>query len=431
MLSRRIVDVVGRQILDSRGTPTLEAEVALENGIVGRAAVPSGASVGSGEAFELRDDESEEYGGRGVLNAVANVEGPLADALRGRDVCDQLEIDRIAIELDGTRNKKKLGANAILAVSLACAKAGAAACNLPLYRYLGGVGARTLPVPIANLINGGAHANNRLDVQEFMIEPLGFETFSDALRACVDVFQSLKQILHKRGKSTSVGDEGGFAPVLKSNEEGLALLVEAIDAAGYAPGKDVFLALDVAASEFYRENRYCFENQKLTSLEFIEILAAWTQKYPIASIEDGCAEDDWSGWRRLTERLGDKIQLVGDDLFTTNVRRLQRGVDENVANAILVKPNQIGSVSETLDAVEMARRNGYAAVVSHRSGETEDAFVADLAVATNCGQIKIGYVVRGERVAKYNQLLRIEEELGANAIYGGEYFEFEESENEF
>lgn len=431
MLSRRIVDVVGRQILDSRGTPTLEAEVALENGIVGRAAVPSGASVGSGEAFELRDDESEKYGGRGVLNAVANVEGPLADALRGRDVCDQLEIDRIAIELDGTRNKKKLGANAILAVSLACAKAGAAACNLPLYRYLGGVGARTLPVPIANLVNGGAHANNRLDVQEFMIEPIGFETFSDALRACVDVFQSLKQILHKRGKTTSVGDEGGFAPVLKSNEEGLALLVEAIDAAGYAPGKDVFLALDVAASEFYRENRYHFENQKLTSGEFIEILAAWTQKYPIASIEDGCAEDDWSGWRRLTERLGGKIQLVGDDLFTTNVRRLQRGVDENAANAILVKPNQIGTVSETLDAVEMARRNGYAAVVSHRSGETEDAFVADLAVATNCGQIKIGSVVRGERVAKYNQLLRIEEELGANAIYGGEYFEFEESENEF
>ncbi|MBQ5789334.1 MAG: phosphopyruvate hydratase, partial [Thermoguttaceae bacterium] len=294
-----------------------------------------------------------------------------------------------------------------------------------------GDGARTLPVPLANLLNGGAHANNRLEVQEFMIEPIGFETFSDALRACVDVFQSLKRILHKRGKSTSVGDEGGFAPVLKSNEEALALLVEAIDAAGYAPGKDVFLALDVAATTFYRENRYHFENQKLTSFEFIEILAAWTEKYPIASIEDGCAEDDWSGWRRLTERLGDKIQLIGDDLFTTNVRRLQRGIDENAANAILVKPNQIGTVSETLDAVEMARRNGYAAVVSHRSGETEDASVADLAVATNCGQIKIGSVVRGERVAKYNQLLRIEEELGANAIYGGEYFEFEEAESEF
>ncbi len=421
----RIVDVVGRQILDSRATPTVEVDVTLENGIVSRASVPSGASVGSAEACELRDEDEDEYGGRGVLTAVANVDADIAAAIRGLDVRDQAGIDRTLIALDGTRNKRKLGANAILAVSLACAKSGAKSCGLPLYRYLGGVGARTLPVPLTNVLNGGAHANNGVDVQEFMIEPIGFETFSDALRCCVDVFQSLKQILKKQNRSTGVGDEGGFAPTLKSNEEGLQLLVEAIGNAGYEPGKNVFLALDLAATEFYRDEKYVFERSRLTASEFVEILAGWVEKYPIASLEDGCAENDWAGWKLLTERLGDKIQLVGDDLFTTNVRRIGRGVDEDVANAVLIKPNQIGTVSETLEAIEFARREGYASVVSHRSGETSETFVADLAVATNCGQIKVGSVVRGERVAKYNRLLRIEEELGANAVYGGEYFEFE------
>lgn len=420
----RIAAVVARQILDSRATPTVEVDVTLESGLIARASVPSGASVGSAEACELRDEDEDEYGGRGVLTAVSNVDSDIAAAIRGFDVRDQAGIDRTLIALDGTRNKRKLGANAILAVSLACAKAGAKSCGLSLYRYLGGVGARTLPVPLTNVLNGGAHASNGVDVQEFMIEPIGFETFSDALRCCVDVFQSLKQILKKQNRSTGVGDEGGFAPTLKSNEEGLQLLVEAIGNAGYEPGKNVFLALDLAATEFYRDEKYVFERSRLTASEFVDVLAGWVEKYPIASLEDGCAEDDWAGWKLLTARLGDKIQLVGDDLFTTNVRRVGRGVDEGVANAVLIKPNQIGTVSETLETIEFARREGYASVVSHRSGETTETFVADLAVATNCGQIKVGSVVRGERVAKYNRLLRIEEELGANAVYGGEYFEF-------
>lgn len=419
-----IVDIHGRQILDSRGNPTVEAEVVLGDGLLGRAAVPSGASTGEHEAVELRDNDKDRYLGKGVLTAVGNVNLPIADALQGMDVTEQRRIDDIMLELDGTPNKSKLGANAILAVSMACARAGANALKVPLYRYLGGVGANILPVPMMNILNGGAHADSNVDFQEFMAMPVGAETFSDALQWGAEVFHTLKSVLKKRGYNTAVGDEGGFAPSLKANVEAIELILEAIQQAGYRAGQDVAIALDPAASEFFDKDRgkYVFKKSDKSvksSQEMVAFWADWVRQYPIVSIEDGLAEDDWEGWRILTDELGDKIQLVGDDLFVTNTERLSRGIEEGVGNSILIKVNQIGTVSETLDAIDLARRNAYTAVISHRSGETEDTFIADLAVATGVGQIKTGSASRTDRIAKYNQLLRIEEELDEAARFLG------------
>jgi enolase 1/2/3 len=419
-----IVDIHARQILDSRGNPTVEAEVVLGDGSLGRAAVPSGASTGEHEAVELRDGDPERYLGKSVLTAVDNVNLPIADALQGMDATDQRQIDETMLELDGTPNKSKLGANAILAVSMACARAGANALKIPLYRYLGGVGANVLPVPMMNILNGGAHADSNVDFQEFMAMPVGAERFSDALQWGAEVFHTLKSVLKKRGYSTAVGDEGGFAPSLKANVEAIELILEAIQQAGYRPGQDVAIALDPAASEFFDKDRgkYVFKKSDKSvksSQDMVAFWAEWVRQYPIVSIEDGLAEDDWSGWRALTNELGEKIQLVGDDLFVTNTERLSRGIQEDVANSILIKVNQIGTVSETLDAIDLARRNGYTAVISHRSGETEDTFIADLAVATGVGQIKTGSASRTDRIAKYNQLLRIEEELDESARFLG------------
>ena len=416
-----IASVRGREILDSRGNPTVEVDVLLADGTLGRAAVPSGASTGAHEAIELRDGDKARYLGKGVSQAVAHVNDALAKVAVGRDAGDQPGLDRALIEADGTPNKAKVGANAILGVSLAAAKAAAAAHGLPLYRYLGGVNARVLPVPMMNILNGGAHADNNVDVQEFMVMPLGAATFRDALRCGAEIFHSLKSVLKAKGLNTSVGDEGGFAPDLKSNEEAIEVILQAIDKAGYGAGKDVYLALDVAATEFFKGGVYHLENEsqpKKTPEQMVEFLTSWARQYPIRSIEDGCSEDDWHGWKLLTEALGATVQLVGDDLFVTNTERLQKGIDQEIGNSILVKVNQIGSLTETLDAIALAQRHHYTAVISHRSGETEDTTIADLAVATNAGQIKTGSASRSDRIAKYNQLLRIEEELGASAIYG-------------
>jgi enolase len=416
-----IVDVIAREILDSRGNPTIEADVLLESGVLGRAAVPSGASTGSREAIELRDGDKSRYGGKGVLQAVENVNTEIAEAILGLDVEEQHLIDQTLIDLDGTDNKARLGANAILAVSLACARAAAEEAGLPLYRYLGGAGPMQLPVPMMNIVNGGAHADNNVDIQEFMIIPVGMTSFREALRCGAEVFHTLKKLLGKAGHPTSVGDEGGFAPNFKSNEEALKFIVEAISAAGYTPGQDVVIGLDCAASEFYKDGRYVLtsEGLKLTSAEFVDYLAAWVDKYPIISIEDGMAEGDWDGWALLTQRLGKSIQIVGDDVFVTNPKILREGITKGVANSILIKVNQIGTLSETFDAIETAKRAGYTCVISHRSGETEDAFIADLAVACNALQIKTGSISRSDRIAKYNQLLRIEEELAERARYPG------------
>ncbi len=411
-----------REILDSRGNPTVEVDVVLVDGSVGRAAVPSGASTGAHEAVELRDGDKARFGGKGVLGAVANVTERIAPELLGLDAADQTGIDALLIDLDGTLNKGELGANAILGVSLAASKAAAAAVGVPLYRHLGGVHARTLPVPLMNVVNGGAHADNNLDLQEFMIVPLGAPSFREALRWATEVFHTLAGVLKSRKLSTAVGDEGGFAPNLGSNEEGLALIVQAIEQAGYAPGSQIAIALDPAASEFFKDGRYVLAGEggrSLAPAEMVEYYASLAERYPIVSIEDGMAEDDWDGWSRITQRLGERIQLVGDDLFVTNVERLGRGIRERVANSILIKVNQVGSLTETLDAIELAHRAGYTSVISHRSGETEDVTIADLAVATNAGQIKTGSLSRTDRIAKYNQLLRIEEELGDNAHYPG------------
>ncbi|HPH87805.1 MAG TPA: phosphopyruvate hydratase [Chitinophagales bacterium] len=423
-----IVSIHARQILDSRGNPTVEADVMTENGIIGRAAVPSGASTGTHEAVELRDG-GKAYMGKGVQKAVANVNTFIAEALVGENVLNQREIDSILLELDGTENKKKLGANAILAVSLAAAKAGAQAAGLPLYRYVGGTNARTLPIPLMNILNGGAHADNKIDFQEFMIVPVGATTFSDGLRMGVEIFHNLKKVLKAKGYSTNVGDEGGFAPEIKSNEEAIETVLKAIESSGYKPGDQVMIAMDAAASEFYdaKKKKYIFhksDNKVLTSEEMVDYWAKWVKKYPIVSIEDGLAEDDWKGWKLLTESIGSKCQLVGDDLFVTNVKRLQEGIDKNIANSILVKVNQIGSLTETIDTVDLAHRNRYTSVMSHRSGETEDSTIADLAVALNCGQIKTGSASRSDRMAKYNQLLRIEEQLGEEAYYPGKGYRF-------
>ncbi len=411
-----------REVLDSRGNPTLEADVALSNGVVGAAAVPSGASTGENEAVELRDGDKRRYLGKGVQKAIANVNTTIAKRLVGRDPLDQQGIDREMLALDGTPNKRKLGANAILAVSLATARAAAQSVGLPLYRYLGGTHARTLPVPLMNILNGGAHADNNVDFQEFMIAPCGAATFAEALRWGAEIFHTLKGVLRKRNYSTAVGDEGGFAPSLRSNEEAIELVLEAIAQAGYKPGAQVAIALDPAASEFFENGHYVFkksDQSRHTPEAMVEYWAAWVGKYPIISLEDGLAESDWTGWALLTKALGDKVQLVGDDLFVTNVAYLRKGIEQQVANSILVKVNQIGTLTETMDAVELARTRGYTAIISHRSGETEDAFIADLAVALNTGQIKTGSASRSDRLAKYNRLLRIEEELGASALYPG------------
>ncbi|MBI5643189.1 MAG: phosphopyruvate hydratase [Deltaproteobacteria bacterium] len=414
-----IVEVSAREILDSRGNPTVEVEVTLDGGFKGRAAVPSGASTGKFEAVELRDNDKKRYLGKGVLKAVKNVSEKISPALVGKDATDQVLIDKILIELDGTDNKKRLGANAILGVSLATAKAASEATMLPLYRYIGGSNAKVLPVPMMNIINGGAHANNSLDIQEFMIVPAGFPTFREALRAGVEVFHNLKSLLKKQGLSTAVGDEGGFAPELKTNREAIAVIIKAIEASGYKAGKDILLALDCASSELYKNGGYMLEGSEISSDEMTDYLEGLVNDYPIISIEDGLSEDDWKGWSLLTKKLGGRVQLVGDDLFVTNVARLKRGIDEGIGNSILVKVNQIGTLTETLEAVEMAKRAGYTAVISHRSGETEDATIADIAVATNAGQIKTGSASRTDRTAKYNQLLRIEEELGSTAVFPG------------
>ena len=416
-----IVDVIAREILDSRGNPTIEADILLESGVLGRAAVPSGASTGSREAIELRDGDKSRYGGKGVLQAVENVNMEIAESLMGLDVEEQTFIDQTLIDLDGTENKSRLGANAMLAVSLACARAAAEESGLPLYRYLGGAGPMSLPVPMMNIINGGAHASNNIDLQEFMIIPAGLPTFREALRCGAEVFHSLKKLLDKGGFATSVGDEGGFAPNLQSNEEALKFIMQAIEAAGYVPGQDVMIGLDCASTEFYKDGLYdiASEDLKLSASEFADYLAAWVDKYPIISIEDAMAEDDWDGWAVLTQKLGKKIQLVGDDLFVTNAKTLAEGIRKGVANSILIKVNQIGTLSETFDAIETAKRAGYTSVISHRSGETEDAFIADLAVGSNALQIKTGSLSRSDRIAKYNQLLRIEEELGVRANYPG------------
>ena len=424
-----ITHIHARQILDSRGNPTVEAEVFTEDGGFGRAAVPSGASTGIHEAAELRDGDKAVFLGKGVLNAVDNVNNIIADALEGVEITSQNEIDQAMLDLDGTSNKSKLGANAILAVSLAAAHAAADELGIPLYRYIGGTNANILPVPMMNILNGGAHADNKIDFQEFMVMPVKAETFSHALQMGVEVFHHLKTVLKSKGYSTNVGDEGGFAPNSQSNEEARETVLMAIETAGYKPGVDMYIAMDAATSELYSETEkvYIFkksDGRRFSSEELVDSWAQWCSKYPIISIEDGCAEDDWNGWKKLTERLGSKIQLVGDDLFVTNVNRLQRGIDEHIANSILVKVNQIGSLTETLNAIQLATRNKYTNVMSHRSGETEDATIADLAVAMNSGQIKTGSASRSDRMAKYNQLIRIEEELGASAQYGGLFFPF-------
>jgi enolase len=416
-----IEDIVAREILDSRGNPTVEVEVVLECGVGGRAAVPSGASTGVHEAVELRDDEPERYGGKGVLNAVENVNDILAEELWGFEAMDQVALDEIMIELDGTANKGRLGANAILGVSLATAKAAAAALGLPLYRYIGGVSARTLPVPMMNILNGGKHAMDGPDLQEFMAMPAGAPSFAEALRWGAETYHALKKVLKKKGYSTGVGDEGGFAPSLKSNEEAVELIIEAIQQAGYEPGKDIFVALDPAASEVYQDGMYVLkkEGRTLSGAEMVDFYQNWVERYPIISIEDGLAEDDWDNWVLMQQRLGDRVQIVGDDLLVTNVERLRTGIERKAANSILIKLNQIGTLTETLAAIEMAKRAGWTAVVSHRSGETEDTTIADLVVATNAGQIKTGAPARSDRVAKFNQLLRIEEELDDAATYAG------------
>jgi enolase len=413
--------VVAREILDSRGNPTVEADVLLESGVMGRAAVPSGASTGAKEALEMRDGDPARYGGKGVLKAVEHVNTEICEAIIGLDAVEQAFIDRALIDLDGTDNKGRLGANALLAVSMAVARAAAEESGLPLYRYLGGAGPMRLPVPMMNVINGGVHANNNLDMQEFMIVPLGAPSFSEALRYGAEVFQTLKKLIDGRGLSTGVGDEGGFAPDLPNNESAIELVLEAIEKAGYRPGEDIALALDCASSEFHEDGKYRLASERavLGASEFADYLGRWVAKYPIISIEDGMDEADWDGWKLLTDRLGDKVQLVGDDLFVTNSRILQQGIDKGVANAILIKVNQIGTLSETLEAVDLARRSAYASVISHRSGETEDTTIADISVATNVLQIKTGSLSRSDRIAKYNQLLRIQEDLGEAAGYGG------------
>ena len=419
-----IESIHARQILDSRGNPTVECEVTLMDGAAGRAAVPSGASTGMHEAWELRDGDKSVFMGKGVTTAVKNVNTKIADALEGMDATDQAAVDQAMIELDGTPNKKELGANAILGVSLAVAHAAAASTNQPLFRYLGGAGARMLPAPMMNIINGGEHADNGVDIQEFMVMPLGFERFSDALRCGTEIFHNLKKVLSDKGYSTAVGDEVGFAPDLKSNQEALDVIMTAIDKAGYKAGEQVWIALDAASTEFYDKSsaKYSLDNNQMSGDEMVDFLAGWCDKYPICSIEDGCDEDDWETWKKLTTKIGDKVQLVGDDLFVTNVERLQRGIDEGIANSILIKVNQIGTMTETIDAIQLAHRNGYTSVSSHRSGETEDSTIADLAVAMSTGQIKTGSASRSDRMAKYNQLLRIEELLGDAAQYGGPLF---------
>ena len=418
-----IADIHARQILDSRGNPTVEVDVTTDNGFIGRAAVPSGASTGKHEAVELRDGDKDKYMGKGVLKAVENVNDIIADQLIGIEIVKQAYIDHLLIKIDGTENKGKLGANATLAVSMAVAKAAAQETNLPLYRYLGGVNATVLPIPLMNILNGGAHADNKIDFQEFMIVPIGASSFSKGLRWGVETFHHLKTVLKKKGYSTNVGDEGGFAPEIKSNEEALEIVLQAIEAAGYEPGKDIAIAMDAATSEMFDDKKKTYKFYKsdpskvISSDAMVEYWAKWVDKYPIISIEDGMAEDDWDGWKKLTEATGNKCQLVGDDLFVTNVKRLQEGIDKGIANSILVKVNQIGTVTETIDAVQLAQRNGYTTIMSHRSGETEDTTISDLAVALNCGQIKTGSASRTDRMAKYNQLLRIEEMLGDNAIY--------------
>lgn len=417
-----IREIKGRQILDSRGNPTVEAEVTLESGSIGRAAVPSGASTGEKEAIELRDGDKKRWMGKGVAKAVANISKVIAPELLGKEAFEQARIDQAMIQLDGTKTKGKLGANAILGVSLAVAKAAAAETGQPLYRYLGGINARVLPVPLMNIINGGAHADNRLDLQEFMIMPIGATQFSEALRMATEVFHVLKGLLKKKGLNTSVGDEGGFAPDLQSNEEALSLIVQAVEEAGYKPGKEIALALDCAASELYDKGRYMLEaekNPERSSEEMISYYGKLLDRYPIVSIEDGLSESDWKGWKMLTEKLGKRVQLVGDDIFVTNVEIFAKGIKEGIGNSILIKLNQIGTLTETLDAIELAKRSGYTAIISHRSGETEDTTIADVAVATNSGLIKTGSLSRTDRVAKYNQLLRIEEELGTMAVYRG------------
>ncbi len=423
-----IVSVHARQILDSRGNPTVEVDVLTDNGIIGRAAVPSGASTGAREAVELRDGGNL-YMGKGVLKAVENVNSTIAEALIGEDVYDQRVIDKIMLELDGTDNKQKLGANAILAVSLAVAKAAAQEAGMPIYRYVGGTNAYTLPIPLMNILNGGAHADNKIDFQEFMVMPIGAPTFSEGLRMGVEIFHNLKKVLKSKGYSTNVGDEGGFAPEIKSNEEAIETVLKAIESAGYTPGEQVKIAMDAASSEFYdaAKKQYIFkksDNRAMSSEEMVEYWKTWVNKYPILSIEDGLAEDDWNGWALLTKEIGNKCQLVGDDVFVTNSKILAEGIEKKVANSILVKVNQIGSLSETIDAVELAHRNRYTSIMSHRSGETEDSIIADLAVALNCGQIKTGSASRSDRMAKYNQLLRIEEELGSQAYYPGKNYRF-------
>ncbi len=413
-----IEQIVARQILDSRGNPTVECDVMLEDGSLGTAAVPSGASTGEHEALELRDGDKSYYGGKGVLKAIQNVQEVIAPELLGLDGLDQVLIDQTMIELDGTPNKSKLGANAILAVSMATARAAAGALLVPLFRYLGGAYARLLPMPMMNILNGGAHAPNNVDIQEFMIVPVGGDDFAEALRIGAEVFHTLKKVLAERGLATSVGDEGGFAPNLEGNEEAIKVILEAIEKAGYTPGEDVALAIDAAASEFYRDGTYVFhksDNSKRDAAAMVELYASWLDKYPIVSLEDGLAEDDWEGWQLMTKELGQRVQIVGDDIFVTNTERLARGIEEGTANSILIKLNQIGTVTETLACIDLARRNGFTQVVSHRSGETEDHFIADLAVATSCGQIKTGSLCRSERICKYNRLLRIEEELGDTA----------------
>jgi enolase len=421
-----IESVYAREILDSRGNPTVEAEIVLESGATGRAAVPSGASTGEHEAVELRDGDDDRFLGKGVLNAVENVIEKISYEIESMDALDQTAIDEVLLALDGTPNKSNLGANAMLAVSLATARAAATHLEMPLYRYLGGVNAKTLPTPMMNIINGGAHADNNVDFQEFMVMPVGAEDFSHALQIGAEIFHNLKKVLKSKGYSTAVGDEGGFAPNLKSNEEAIETILEAVEKAGYTAGEDIMIALDPAASEFYQESFYVFkksDNRRLSSDEMIAYWADWCEKYPIISIEDGLAESDWDGWKKITDQLGRKIQLVGDDLFVTNVEFLQKGIDTGCANSILIKVNQIGTLTETLDAIELAKTNNMTAVISHRSGETEDHFIADLAVATNAGQIKTGSLSRSDRIAKYNQLLRIEEDLGSAARYlGGKSF---------
>ncbi|WP_309123086.1 phosphopyruvate hydratase [Paenibacillus sp.] len=416
-----IADVYAREVLDSRGNPTVEVEVKLESGAKGRAIVPSGASTGAHEAVELRDGDKGRYLGKGVLKAVQNVNEAIAPVIIGLDALEQVAIDKAMIDLDGTPNKGKLGANAILAVSMAVARAAADALDIPIYNYLGGFNAKQLPVPMMNIVNGGAHADNNVDVQEFMVLPVGAPTFAEALRAGAEVFHALKSVLKEKGLNTAVGDEGGFAPNLGSNEEALQTIIAAIERAGYKPGVDMFLGMDVASTEFFKNGKYELEGEgkSFTPAEFVDLLASWVDKYPIITIEDGCSEDDWEGWKLLTDRLGGKVQLVGDDLFVTNTERLGKGIEEGIGNSILIKVNQIGTLTETFDAIEMAKRAGYTAVVSHRSGESEDSTIADIAVATNAGQIKTGAPSRTDRVAKYNQLLRIEDNLNVAAQYAG------------